>query len=73
MGYSRTILNDVALQPHTFVCAGTLVCIFTVVVSVLDTSLVVGIFGYVLDVVITALSSSSSAPGDEKKKKITFH
>lgn len=66
MGYSGTILNGVALQPRTFVCAGTLVCIFTVVVSALDASLVVGNFGSVLDVVITELSSSSSAPGGKK-------
>ena len=66
MGYSKTILNGVALQPRTFVCAGTLVCIFTVVVSALDASLAVGNFGSVLDVVIAALSSSSSAPGDKR-------
>lgn len=63
--YSRTILT-IALQPRTFVCAGTLVCIFTVVVWALDASLVAGNFGSVLDVVIAVLSSSSSAPGDKK-------
>lgn len=36
------------------------------VVSALDASLVVGNFGTVLDVVITVLSSSSSAPGDKR-------
>lgn len=66
MGNGWTILNGAALQSHTFVCAGTLVCVFTVVVSALDASLVVGNFGSILDVVITALSSSSSAPGDKK-------
>lgn len=65
MGYSRTIRNSVVLYPRTFVCAGILVCIFTVVVSALDASLAVGNFGTILDVVVTVLSSSSSAPADK--------
>lgn len=71
MGYSRTIWNGIALYPHTFVCAGILVCIFTVVVSALDASLVVGNLGTILDVVVTVLSSSSSAP-EEKTDDISL-
>lgn len=53
---------------HTFVWAGILFCIFSVVVSTFGTALVNPVFGSGRDVVSSGLSTSSSAPGKKPGK-----
>ena len=58
---------------HTFVWAGILFWISHVVVSTLGTALVNPIFGSGRDVVISGLSTSSSAPGKNQAKRSWAH